>query len=499
LILKISYTAPHSFVKSSAGLLFILTVILVVATLVFALLAMNVLFGDIQDEYFRGWNAARLIPAFNLARGLPVYSGPENGPVNGMIYGPMMAIAYLPAAFARSPISAILLGQLLSVIFFFLPVFYLCLYPREKGLRYFLFAAYPFFCFCVFSFIFPPLRYVAFRIHADAPALGFSALACAFLWQRKYKDNILSLPLSALFAVLAVWTKQSAFPILLALPAYLFIKDGFRCLKRYVLCLGFSGAAVSSVFLFTFGPRNLFFNMFIVPARCPWKKGDLFDLLMLALYCLLPAAIAAFYFLRRKFVSHHHWSMLAIVGIFMVPVAVLGYLKIGGDVNALSFCFYFFAAAAVLALRQHIQAKVSGYLAVGIVALFVLFNFTRMPGIFKKIPFWLQAGSRQTAYEYAKRHPGEVWFPWDPLTSLMAEGKSYHFIYGLYDRSLSGFPLSQEHFLRHMPSNIRIVADPWDDLSYRYVSLLLPEFSQRVEMKEFPGWFIYTRGQLPNK
>ena len=95
---------------------------------------------------------------------------------------------------------------------------------------------------------------------------------------------------------------------------------------------------------------------------------------------------------------------------------------------------------------------------------------------------------------FAKKHPGEVYFPWHPLAGLMAEGRLYHFSYGLSDRELAGYPVSQEHFQRYIPAQTQYVALPEHaKRDAEYVFRYLPDFSRKVTADDLPGWTLYAR------
>ena len=42
--------------------------------------------------------ASRVVPAIVLARGLPLYAGPDEGPIIDFMYGPLAAAVFVPAA-----------------------------------------------------------------------------------------------------------------------------------------------------------------------------------------------------------------------------------------------------------------------------------------------------------------------------------------------------------------------------------------------------------------
>src|ERR1700722_14856945 len=68
-------------------------------------------------------NDHRLAPTFALAHGYRLYYGPHQGPVLSTIYGPVVAIAYAPALLASTPMAAVRLATVITIILFLLPMF----------------------------------------------------------------------------------------------------------------------------------------------------------------------------------------------------------------------------------------------------------------------------------------------------------------------------------------------------------------------------------------
>jgi|GEM_PF-634518 len=509
------------------------------------------------------WSPIRLLPAFAIARHYPLYADTIREPIIGMIYGPMMAVAYLPAVLANSPAVAMAVGSLLSTTFYCLPVLWLIFCDRSNKTRHLLPTLLAFGLFVFLTVFSPVLRYVAFSIHADAPALGLSATACVILCCRKRPDNLVALFLSAICAILAIWTKQVTVPILVALPLYLLLTEGRRCFQQYLFCLGLSGCLISALILMSFEPQSLFFNMFAIPGHHPWRNSDRVLILMnssweLFISCSWPLLILMFSILfnlknnkiflksgspppisikrskkhllevcrggfhrfllnctetasqnppNPKFRNFNQQPQVffAIVGLFLSPTSILGRVKEGGDVNALSYTLYFLSIAALLVLIEWFSmVKFSKYLPKTSATLtvcysaFLLTQMLKFPSHtielsqhFTQAFHHIQNHPTQMAYQYVKKHPGEAYFPWQTLANVMAEGKMYHFEYGLFDRELAGFPASDRHFRAGLPANLQLIA--FYSRNDGYVLHRLPEFSRQIELDELPGWKIYTR------
>ncbi|MEM1170762.1 MAG: hypothetical protein AAGJ08_17195 [Cyanobacteria bacterium P01_H01_bin.35] len=503
----------------------------------------------ILDAPFEDWNAIRLAPTFALTHGYQLYYGADTGPILNTIYGPITALAYLPTTLAISPTGAVMMGAFISAAFFFIPILWLVVCEihesqkvmslnRSYKLLLFTYAFYAFISFFFFSFL-SSLYFSAFNIHADAIALGLGAAACGFLYCRKHKDSLLSLLLSAIMIVLAIWAKQTALPLLIALPTYVLLADGRRCFKLYLLCIVISGLTISALLLTIFNPEYTFFNMLTIPGQHPWRvPGYLSDTQVIALVasgkkvpggkilpllkagiemifvCLVPAFIIfwrfryQFLFLPTTFdritgwLRYNRWSMLLIVAFFMIPTSLLGRVKVGGAINAFSFTLYFLAASATLAVFRLILDSGSintsfsklftplKFLTLALVITFFL-NGIQLIGMLYPRLQKLPNNPQQVAYNYARHHPGEAYFPWNPLSSLMAEGKLYHFEYALEDRLLAGYPVNKENFKSYIPSNIQLLA--FSNRNDGYVKQFLPEFSRQVKVDELPGWTVYMR------
>lgn len=469
------------------------------------------------------WNAIRLAWTFSITHGYQFYYPPDSGPVLSLLAGPLQTIVYLPATLFNSPNAALIFGSSISVSFYFFPILWLLIGKNLSNSQKLLFALYAFACFCLATFTSDTLFYVAFSIYADAPALGFGALSCAILYHRKHKDSNLSFMLASLFSVFAVWTKQTLAPILFALPTYILLSDGYRYFRRYLLYLFVSCFVVSILFLLIFNAKNLLFNMVVVPSHTPWvfSTNRILALIISASYLinesLLFLLILIFYFLYQLFSSDapfklrawlnsNHWAMLAIVSLFMVPSSIFGRVRVGGDSNTLSPTVYFLAAAAACVLAEFIsdfkyfdiRIQRSMKLILVLITIIILFPSGNM---FRK--FWcvneeldnIPDNCQEVAYIYAKRHPGEAYFPNNPLASLLANGKLYHHAYGVYDRDIAGFMLSVEHFRAHIPPHIRLVAFPKYPTmqSDNYIMRYLPEFSKQVTLDKLPGFKVFVR------
>ncbi len=498
----------------------------------FALLALFTLTVELMDAAHYHWNPPRLAPAFALWQGYPMYYGPDNGPVLGNIYGPGLAVAYLPTVLFPLPSQALQAGVLLTALYFFLPLIGVhwkgvVMDPRRSVL-----AGLTMIGFSSILMNSPPLGRLAFSIHADAPAMSLCGLACVFLHGEQDRTSRRVWLPAALCSVLAVWTKQTAAPILLALPLYLWYVERPQVGLRYVLWLTIVLIIVSGMFLICFGVRPLLFNMFVVPSHHPWFTGiDGFKIrwlrnlvppgnvraLLEAGGQLLKFSVGPLIILMgyvgwqrlfspaktipfRAWLRTQPWLLPAWLGVCLIPTSLLGRVKVGGDLNSLSFsCYFFFLAASLVlvnlasCLSEHRFHRFEKWI---LLSAFCGFGLLSLPLWDQADSAWRRLAKRppalsDQAFHFIRQHPGESYFPWDPLAHLLAEQKLYHFSYGVFDRALAGFPLTVEHVHSGLPPYLKFVVQASDSQPLEY----LPEFNQPDAgyIKEMPGWIFLSR------
>ena len=373
----------------------------------------------------------------------------------------------------------------------------------------------------------------SFTIHADAPALGFGVMACLLLYFGRHNPRPTNRLLfgSALCATLALWSKQTTIPLLVLLPFWVLLTDGFRAAARFAGWIAATVAVVSAAFVVTLGFGPMSFNLLQIPKSHPWSFQ--FPLSRLSAFlvmgaeesslCLPPlfAIVALLYLSRRRWMPDaesadqpgrsarlrtwlraNYWMLFALAGFAMVPLSLLSRIKFGGAVSNYAPPLYYFSAAACVLLldlyaryREQGQHQINNMIKVGILVSscspLLLYNFDIMMALgYSRSPY---TNSQDQAYNYAKRHPGEVYFPWNPLSSLMAEGKAYHFEYGIFDRELGGFKPTPAHMLSGLPEKLRMVAYPPNRAMEYTRHKFLPEYGRRVEVPELPGWYCYER------
>jgi hypothetical protein len=468
---------------------------------------------------FWDWTAVRLAASFALAQGHDIYPSLTEGPTLSYIYGPIFAIAFLPATLSDQPTVAITIAMILQLSYFFVPAFLLFRLVAEPPANR---TRSGVLGFCVFALLVLNSRalfYSAFALHADGPAFALLLTSCLPLLQRGVTSTRRLAAVGTL-ASLAVWCKQPAAPIFVALPIWLWVVEGRRTFARALLVFGATGILVSALMLAGFGVADIFFNMFTLPSMIPWKASPggpsgLF-LRHLAYLALLSGSYLAMtvagvvlgpgerlpgFAEMGSWLRDRRWPLLLLVGIAMVPMSVLGVVRSGGVPNSLSFTLFFVALAGTVAMADAAnraagwRASIAKLLLVAIgVGLVARHQAVFDPGMLARGSdhlrrFW--DNPQQQAHELLSDRPGEIYFPWNPLAHLMVEDQLYHVEYGVNERRLARIPMTMAQFRAEVPPEMRYLAfqrnrqTEWTRRDY------LTEYSIRTEIEGYPDWIIY--------
>jgi len=466
------------------------------------------------------FNGTRLAPALGLTRGYGLYYPRNSGPVLETTYGPVTALFYLPTWVTHTPNLAVLLGSAMTAVFCLTPLLFLTLmFPRRRS-------DYPAglfgFLICGLMVLYcEPLRYSCINVHADGPALAFGGGSClCLLWRRRSRVAVIS---AAVLAAVSPWSKQTALPILAGLVVYLVLVDGWRKLARFLLFYTVAALVIASTFFATIGPGLLWFNLVTVQSKVILFSSDLVlrlfqsgrsmmahaDLIVVGTAAALLSAFLSGDLRRRKvrtWVKQNDWTLLLLVGFFEIPIALLARAKTGGDINSFSFVLYYFNAAvgmiAAQVMRHRFQETSTkrpmfGYQVLALAAT-ILLTAVELPTAFgiPRSVHNLADTEQQVGYRYLVRHPGSAYFPWLPLSHIMAEGRVYHSAFGIADRELSGNRVSDQHFRSGIPTGANFIAFKHDGIDNIFgcdLRSYIPEFTVNGTISELPGWTVLSR------
>ncbi|MCP4654673.1 MAG: hypothetical protein GY856_04545 [bacterium] len=458
------------------------------------------------------WNGARVAPSVALASGYDLYYGPDRGPIMSTLYGPVKALCYLPAAWASTPTAAIMIAGALNVGFILLPLLLIQLAGGRGETRPRI-AAWAGFLFAAGALLdLRATRYMATKVHVDAPAVGLGLLSCLVLMTAAERPGHRRLAVAAGLAVLAAWTKQVEAPLIAAQAVYLGVAYGRWTALRFLAWGLALGTLVSLVFVAGFGFDAMLFNIVTLPARHPWQGGWTWLLLSLVELAIQSSPFLLIILLALRAMRHgargvkprigaslrdFPWTLLVLVALFLAPTSVVGRTIIGGDENSYYSLYYLLAAASLILARidwtgpseagRRIGARVLYLLALGALCL--------APDLEIPRHLWqLRDNPQEQAYEFARANPGKAYFPWNPLSTLMAEGELYHFDYNVYDRRLAGFKPTDAHFRAHIPPEMQYVLFHENAHDQRVLAFL-PEFGREIELAELPDWIVYTRDE----
>jgi hypothetical protein len=432
------------------------------------------------------WADARLAPTLALWKGYPLYS--RHGPVSGFIYGPLAAVAYLPAVVFGGPPSTMLasacaVGWAWAIV----PALYLIVRESAGNLALAGIMAVGFVLCTTHS---PSLGRALYGVHADAPALGLAACALAGCIRVGPSSGTLRLALIALAAVGAVFAKQVMIFVPLACLMVIAGRTGrLAAVKFIAACLGwaFLGLVLVAA-LQSFD--DFYFNVITIPAGHPWALegafgetsplGHLGSLLYAlvflgdpTIFWLAPALILICWLLPSPGSgpqASSGWRTALVFAVLGFPMAVLGRAKIGGAQNVYSVSSYFLALALFLKLIEIIRTRenVPAFLGPAAVVASLVAWCVSVPKDVQTL-FKLQARQSPSdqAYEYNRLHPGRMYFPWQPMAALANGGPTADFSYGLFDRDIAGYPVDPKEFESRLPRSLVGVALPKVELPYQ--------------------------------
>lgn len=440
------------------------------------------------------WSACRLAPAIGLFHGYPLYSPVDHGPINGWLYGPVAALAWSPAALATTPLAALFIAAGINLLFLLVPLFVAAAGP---GFRPTLSGGLAFSFGAAGLLLVYPTWYMASALNADAIAVGLGASSCLVLLRGALTPR--SLWLAALLAGLAAWTKQTEAILMLAQVGWLWFAQGRRAALRYAgscatVCLGLT--LFAGLF---FRPADLIFNMWTVPSGHAYPGGtaaawvELTDFVRYTAWLWVPSCLVQFGRKSPTGTKTLRPGLLLVVALAVLPLGILATIKIGGDRNSMHSVYYL-AVAIVIALtsawpaEDRPQPMIAGVVLLAATSAVVLAvrQVAGYPAQTALPPRCLS----QEAWSYARAHPGSAYFPWDPLATLLAEGRMYHFEYGVLDRIYAGRAPTTDRLRADLPTNPEAVIYPRANYS-REMLKHLPGFTREQTTAD---WVILRRG-----
>lgn len=431
------------------------------------------------------WSAARLAASARIAYGFPLYPDPADAMVTGWVYGPMSALAYLPAVWAGEPLAALRAATWLNAFYFLLPpallTFGLWRSPATRlpaalaGL------------FATAALIAPyGLWYGAAALNADTVAISLGALSCLALSRERLR------PLAALLCVLAAWTKQIEAPLALAQIGFLAARASPRAAWHYALWLAAAAGATAAIFVGWFGFAGLWHGLVTIPSRHPIEHARIADLLLAFGRATGWVWVLALFLRPWRPTTNPSLPapqrdtalLFLLASAATLPGGIAAAAKAGGGENSLHTIAYAvyagiaFGVGVLGAGSPRVATRALGALLTGLAVLLGL-NLAR---IFTHDHLALAnpGAQHREAYTFARARPGQTYYPCNPLIALMAERRDYPFDYGLYDWRLAGAAPDPARLRALLPGTLRFIVYHEKDPSHEMLRIF-PDFSRRHE------------------
>jgi hypothetical protein len=479
------------------------------------------------------WNEIRLARTFGLYSRIPLYPGRDaTGPILGTLHTPLSHILYWPATLAGSPISAVRSGVSLSVLVVLLALLYV---HREAASNFRVAAAtaspnLPHLLRIVIALelfwivvLNTTVLSCVFVVHADPIALACATLAGGLLSRRPLVARRLFL--SALFAILAIASKQTFAALPVALAIFIFIVEGGKTLARYCLYLAGWTAIVAAAILAIFRPaKDLAFNLFTLPSHRPLQPSvltlphlhDGFRFICIRLYgiarysvhtgsegrafaCFILLLCLWVWLLRRhsaagerpglrKAVSNHRWLVFVFIALILFPLLFKASITVGGDENHLAIAD-FFLLLGLTTSWLHRSTRPATFPDLLIFTLVLIVSYRATLALSR--PSASVPSLTVEAADFSSAHPGVAYFPSNPLSSVYSAHRFYTVDHAVDDREIAGFPLTPAQFASGLPADATLIA-----IQPRLFKV--GEVSHALLLYLDSGWIRETNTDLPD-
>jgi hypothetical protein len=439
------------------------------------------------------WNSVRAAIPWQLAHGGRIYFRPGEGPLWCNIYPPLGFVLQMPVGLGRTPDQVIRIGQGISLAWIVGPMAFLAarLAPgavtaaerARAALRGGVLAL-------AAVTIVRPIADVATLVHVDGPALGLAVLASAVVMGNPPRW---AWGWAGVLAAGSVGCKQT----MIAVPVLLFIwaaaTGGTRIAGRFAAGFAAAAAALCVGAAAAFGWDAMWYDIVTVPSRHEFP-GGLADSVRAGLLegnrllaALSLPALAGVLFAR----GHRTSTTLPLaLAAAQIPVSLLGFMKFGGGENNFAYAGIFLLAAlvAVTSARGPCHRVATRVLLV-LAALASARLLSNQEQSIVESP-----SPHRQAYDAIRTRPGALYFPWYPLSHLLAEGRETHQSWGVLDRQMAGEPMSDPWLAEYMPPDPRYLCylSPPDRFELIYARLG-PRYPRVAAVPGLPGWTCFAR------
>ena len=426
---------------------------------------------------FSSWPNFRLGFSALLVRGLPLYPDPHTGPVVGDIYGPVAALFYTPTLLGPSITANVWLAEAWSAAAVGGLVVAACaLRSRGLGLGRLEGVAVGLLA-CAVMLSLPGLSHCLVQVHADAPALFFSALSC-LVWRGAERWSLWRSACSALLLCLACLSKQPALFVLLGHGLVLGLRFG---VMRGALHCAVTALLLPCLFFglcFAIGaePAQVWFYLVTIPGKhelmwadTPFVYSRLVSVGIPALALLgvlaatWPASDRVF---KQPSSTHLDWLLLAATGVLVTPMSFLAVIKAGGYLNNLHAHYYLLFAACLAALDKLADLPLGRDARRSALAVALLMSLLMLPNDLSadagRIKRWwseVPHNPHQRAYLYLRDHD-DAYFPWHTLSVAKARGRVYTSFDGLRTLARSGVHIDPRRVPGSLPAEPRYIVFP---------------------------------------